>query len=113
AVQGPLVLDRSRGDAIRSPWTGNGLNCYQYVQACFVWFGLAHLWKSWPAGAGGVPPGRIREMYQRASRGFRASPVEALMGQPGWRLVSTPAQGALRLMEAQALDSWQPEGEGL
>jgi hypothetical protein len=106
AIQGPLVLDRSRGDGLRSPRTGNPLNCYQYVQACFVWFGLSQLWRRWPAEAGGVPCRRSGEMHRRASQGFEARPVEGLRGHPGWCLVAPPAQEALRLLEALALDSW-------
>ena len=56
AVQGSLILDKNWPDLLRSPWTGTPLNCYQYVQACFVWFGLANLWRNWPAGAGASLP---------------------------------------------------------
>ncbi len=105
AVQGPLFLDKNWPDLLHSPWSGNPLNYYQYVQACFVWFGLAHLWKNWPAGAGGVPADRVSHMQRRASQGFLARPVESLLKQAGGRLVPPPVQDALRLMEQGALDA--------
>src|SRR5262249_29643868 len=55
ALHEPLLGDRRSADLpIRSPWSGRVLACSQFVQACFVWFGLMRLWGGWPEGAGGV-----------------------------------------------------------
>jgi HEXXH motif-containing protein len=34
----------SRTATIESPWTGAKLRIEPFLQACFVWFGLAHFW---------------------------------------------------------------------
>jgi hypothetical protein len=108
-VQGPLFPDKNWPNRVRSPWTGNSLDCYTYIQACFVWFGLAHLWGNWPAGAAGVSCERASQMHRRASQGFQARPVQALMSHAGWRLVPPPVQDALHLLEQSALDTWGEE----
>ncbi len=105
AVQGSLILDKNWPDLLRSPWTGTPLNCYQYVQACFVWFGLANLWRNWPAGAGGVSSERITQMRRRASQGFLARPAASLLSHSGGRLTPAPVKDALCLMEQCALDA--------
>lgn len=99
ASQESLLFDRDPVPCIHSPWTGNLLPYHQYVHACFVWFGLAQLWKNWPAGAGGIPPEQIREMSRKASQGFLARPVASLLIQEVGSRVSPPVQDALRLME--------------
>lgn len=43
----PWILDEavSRPECvIVSPWSGNALSVRSYLQAAFVWYGLAHLW---------------------------------------------------------------------
>jgi hypothetical protein len=89
-TQGPLVLPGNGTESLTSPWTGRLLACSMYVEACFVWFGLAHLWRNWPAGAAGVRPARADQLYRQASRGFRARPVQALLKHPGNRLIPPP-----------------------
>jgi HEXXH motif-containing protein len=106
AVHESLISDRNWPELVRSPWTGNPLNCYQYVQACFVWFGLAHLWRNWPAGAGGIPAEGVGQMYRQASEGFRTRPVALLLNHAGGRLVPSAVQEALRWMEQCALTTW-------
>ena len=109
-LEGPLVLDKKAADdfPICSPWSGRTLNGNQYVQACFVWFGLSQLWRTWPEGAGGVSSQRIHEMYRRASQGFQSRPVKSLMSHPSWGLVSPAAQDALRFMEECSLGAFCP-----
>jgi hypothetical protein len=110
AVAAPLVLDRVKAEGLlsRSPWSGRMLGCNQFVQACFVWYGLAQLWNKWPDGIPGVPAARSRELYRRASQGFHARPVEMLASQPGWALVAPAVQDALRLLEREALAAFGP-----
>jgi hypothetical protein len=105
-VHGSFISDSNWPDRLPSPWTGTPLNSYQYVQACFVWFGLAHLWGNWQAGAGGVRPERADRMYRQAAKGFPARPVEALLSQAGDRLVAPPVWDALRWLERCALQAW-------
>jgi hypothetical protein len=105
AIQGPLFLPGNCSERIPSPWSGNSLTCAQYVQACFVWFGLAQLWRNWPAGVGGVSCESASQMYRRASQGFLARPVQSLLSHTGGRLVPPPVREALLLLEQCALDA--------
>jgi hypothetical protein len=106
AVQGALFLHKTCPEPICSPWTGKQLTCDQFVQACFVWFGLAHLWGNWPTGVGGVSGERATQLHRRAYRGFLARPVEALLSHTGSRPVPPLLQDALSLLEQNALDAW-------
>ncbi len=106
AVQGPLYPAGNGTDPIISPWTGRSLTCAQCVEACFVWFGLAQLWRNWPAEVAGVAPDRAGEMYRRASQGFLARPVQKLLGHPGGRRIPPPVRDALVLLEQTALQTW-------
>lgn len=53
-----------------SPWTGKPLDLPTYLHACFVWWGLLHLWSAL-AGAGLFDERRLRSRLARAARGFR------------------------------------------
>ncbi|MBZ5492077.1 MAG: hypothetical protein LAO76_14185 [Acidobacteriia bacterium] len=48
-----------------SPWTGTTLGVESFAQACLVWFGLLHFWKS--ACDHGKEPVAL---YERAKKGF-------------------------------------------
>ena len=103
--QGHLLFDRDPTENLRSPWTDNPLPCHQYVHACFVWFGLAQLWKNWPAADGGIKPEQVADMHRTASSGFANRPVTALLSQePGQRLQPKVAE-ALMLLEQLALSA--------
>lgn len=42
----PLLADPRRATAkVRSPWTGATLDLYAFLHACFVWYGVANLWR--------------------------------------------------------------------
>jgi HEXXH motif-containing protein len=101
--QDAWALDKDPAPCLRSPWTGNLLPCHQYVHACFVWFGLAQLWKSWAAGAGGIAAEQSRAMDRRASQGFLACPVESLLSQDAGRRLAPPLKDALVSLERLAL----------
>jgi hypothetical protein len=105
AMRDSWSLDKNPAACLRSPWSGNVLACNQYVHACFVWFGLAQLWKSWPAGAGGIAAQQSRAMYRVASQGFLAWPVESLLSQDAGRRLSPPLKDALASLERLALDA--------
>ena len=55
--------------AIRSPWTRNMLPVRQYLQACFVWYGLAMFWAE-AIGAVDVDGDETTRLFARAVRGF-------------------------------------------
>lgn len=58
---------------LQSPWTGRQLSVDSYVQACFVWYGLAHLWKQMTSGADEI--GEAATFLRQAQGGFRLAPV--------------------------------------
>lgn len=58
---------------LQSPWTGRQLSLDSYVQACFVWFGLAHLWKQMMSGTDEL--GEVTTFLRKALSGFRLAPV--------------------------------------
>jgi hypothetical protein len=52
-----------------SPWSGRPLPIRQFLQACFVWYGLLHLWAL--AGQhGSFANPRLRQLFKRAAGGF-------------------------------------------
>lgn len=53
-----------------SPWTGKALDLPTYLHACFVWWGLLHLWAAL-AGAGLFDERRVRSRLLKAARGFQ------------------------------------------
>lgn len=54
-----------------SPWTGKALDLPTYLHACFVWWGLLHLWAAL-AGSGLFEERRVRSRLLKAARGFQA-----------------------------------------
>jgi hypothetical protein len=58
---------------LQSPWTGRQLSLDSYVQACFVWFGLANLWQQMVSSAD--EPGEAATLLKKALGGFRLAPV--------------------------------------
>lgn len=69
-------------DSLRvcSRWSGRPLTVDQYVQACFVWWGLFNLWRTWSVHSSDP---RAVSLLARAARGFHLSPVSALRREAG------------------------------
>jgi hypothetical protein len=71
----PLIADRHVAAAqVRSPWTGAVLDVHAFLQACFGWYGLAHLWRL-PAAPAELAVLRLR---RAAEAGFAHRPLERL-----------------------------------
>jgi hypothetical protein len=71
----PLLADPELGlEQVTSPWTGAVLDLHAYLHACFVWYGVASLWRL-PAAAALPPPGRQRDV---ARDGFARRPLAQL-----------------------------------
>jgi hypothetical protein len=66
-----------------SPWTGTKLPVRQFLQACFVWYGLVHFWAlAWTTGA--FAPDRVRARLTLATSGFLFEDlVDTLVGMCG------------------------------
>ena len=64
-------------DAVRrfeSPWTGNSLSLSSFLQACFVWYGLAHFW-ALALQERAFDLKRIKQRLIQAVRGFLSDPL--------------------------------------
>jgi hypothetical protein len=59
---------------VRSPWTGSTLSLRTFLQACFVWFGLAHFWAIAQRGSP-FKADRIAASLARACSGFLGDPL--------------------------------------
>ena len=98
-----LTGDRHNPVRYRSPWTGNQLTCHQYVEACFVWWGLYQLWLRWPSKSV-IPEHRSRVLCDRAAKGFRERPVTSLLScLPRPTALRADTTEALRVIEDSAL----------
>ena len=56
---------------VRSPWSGAMLPLRNFLQACFVWFGLAHFWMRAPQGRP-FERNRLEARLETARQGFLA-----------------------------------------
>jgi len=73
----PWVLREEPFDTeaiVVSPWSGATLPVRPFLQACFVWFGLANFW-SLAQGGSTFRSSRLEERLDLARRGFLAGPL--------------------------------------
>jgi hypothetical protein len=85
----PLFDDPELGLArVASPWTGASLDLYALTHACFVWYGVANLWRLSTAPASPA----VARQRQVAEAGFAKQPL-AQLGALAGRL--PPALGAV------------------
>jgi hypothetical protein len=92
-----LCSIRPRDFRIASPWSGRALNVDQYVQACFVWWGLLNLWRGWR----GPFSDRANQLLERAELGFKDHPVTSLLKHAGSSWLTRDA--TLALLEIERL----------
>ena len=85
---------------VTSPWTGAALRLEPFLQACFVWFGLLHFWRS--ADRADVFPGaRVAQGIALAQSGFSKDPLLCYI--PGLcHLVRRPVAELIQSMRANA-----------
>jgi uncharacterized protein len=62
--------------ALTSPWSGAALPVRPFLQACFVWYGLANFWAQ-ALACGSFPRDRCVALLARASTGFLSKPLSA------------------------------------
>jgi hypothetical protein len=102
----PLLSDKPSGPIrVQSPWTGTFLTCDQYVQACFVWFGLASFWNA-ALSQGCQPSDRIRALFGRAVKGFDARPVKRFFDTAGQEAVRHGTKMALEIIEGLTISGF-------
>jgi HEXXH motif-containing protein len=72
----PFVLNCARVSTaeVVSPWTGNIIPTDAFLEACFVWFGLWHLW-SLASNSDTFAYGEVRRLRHRAAFGFAGAPL--------------------------------------
>jgi hypothetical protein len=103
----PLYTDQNAAlyTQIRSPWTGRMLELHSFVHACFVWYGLAQLWKA-PASNGSDY--RTHAMV-RAQSGFLAGHLCQLVSQDARAVIQPGVYGVLEELfnKMRAEDNWQ------
>jgi hypothetical protein len=87
---------------LRSCWSGRDLTLDQFVQACFVWWGLLNLWRLWPA-EGPEERRAAKELLERAACGFRARPVSMLRTSINDNYLDTRTWAALFEIEREAM----------
>ena len=82
-VTEPWLLDErliDRDSVVRSPWSGATLMLRPFLQACFVWFGLANFWAlASTDGTGAFEPERVSQRLTMTRRGFEQGPLLALV----------------------------------
>jgi hypothetical protein len=59
---------------VDSPWTGNSLSLSSFLQASFVWYGLAHFW-ALALRQRTFDPERIKQRFIQAVCGFLNGPL--------------------------------------
>lgn len=101
-VSHPICMRAPNGRLFKSPWTGNDLRIEQYVQACFVWWGLFNFWRR-AESEGGAGINRQRASYYklRAYKGLVRGPVSSLFNQGGEAFLHPETGKALRVVEAE------------
>ncbi len=72
-----VALDGRHAEKLISPWTGNKLGIVQFVQACFVWWGLLSLWATTEVDNESLLS-TFSWLKSRATGGFEKNPFEIL-----------------------------------
>jgi hypothetical protein len=88
----------------RSPWTGNELSCHNFVEACFVLWGLYNLWSSWPRDSAIAAP-CIDRFRGRAGKGFADRPGHSLVRAVGAERLPGNTVAALLQIDDAALQA--------
>lgn len=96
----PIVIALGVEARVESPWTGRSLDLNTFVQACFVWYGLANFWERVDRRHD-LRSDRSSLMLALARRGFEKSdPVSAL--EPYTRVLNPALIDAMQGMRALA-----------
>ena len=99
-LEQPIVIALGVDARIESPWTGRSLDLNTFVQACYVWYGLANFWERVDRRhdlrfEGG------RAMLAQARRGFeRSDPIASL--EPHARVLNPALIDAMQGMRVPA-----------
>jgi hypothetical protein len=91
-----------------SPWSGRHLSLWTFLQACFVWFGLAHFWLH-AKRVGTFAPELVDAHLDVAARGFIGPSIsEQLKSYRG--VVASALMTAVEELQDRIADSHGAEG---
>ena len=94
---------------IRSPWSGNTLGVSQYIQACFVWWGLLNFWTTLRVNSNIL--GSSEWLEHRARKGFELNPSTILHeNKVALRSVSSDASAAISIIQSDFISRFQNSG---
>lgn len=100
-IEDPLYDDKPK---VASPWTGTSLSVSNFLQACFVWYGLLHFW-SRALGTTAFPLKRVRGRMSRAAVGFVGPPLLELVDEADRVLIAAPIRMAIQRMQARVMEA--------
>ena len=85
-----------------SPWTGASLKLEPFVQAPFVWFGLANFWAAAAAGTAAFERATVAQHAATARNGFLRGPLVPRLGR-AFGSVSPGVVACLEAMQSRIL----------
>jgi hypothetical protein len=100
----PEALYTGAASGVVSPWSGNRLPLRQYLQACFVWYGLLHFW-CLALLSGSFPQTRVHTRIAQALIGYLGAPLTQALG-PERADVSAEILDAIDEMQDRARSSF-------
>jgi hypothetical protein len=102
----PWGIDPNRtyvtGVKIVSPWTGTPLDVEQFLQACFVWYGLLHFWNLALRGETLKGSDKPRIRFAEALRGFVGSPLIDNLCSEDRKILRDDVSNAIETMQSEA-----------
>jgi hypothetical protein len=92
----------AEGLRIESPWSGRPLDLYQFLQACFVWYGLLHFWNLALRVKTFKGTDEVRSSMAHALKGFVGSPLLDNICGADRKIVRDDVSNAIETMQSRA-----------
>ncbi|MGO8938196.1 MAG: aKG-HExxH-type peptide beta-hydroxylase [Mycobacterium sp.] len=89
------------GVKIVSPWTGTPLDVEQFLQACFVWYGLLHFWDLALRVKTFKGSDKARSRLAEALRGFVGSPLLDNLDNEDRKILRDDVSNAIETMQSR------------
>lgn len=105
------ITDRALDVADRvvlSPWSGNMISIRSFLQACFVWYGLASFWAKVLDRAPSSPFTSAPRLLARAVKGFAVASLTNILANYGTGISATVIEAILN-MQANILKALEPQ----
>jgi hypothetical protein len=91
----------ANGVKIVSPWSGRPLDLYQFLQACFVWYGLLHFWNLALQAKTFNGTDEAHSCMAHALRGFVGSPLLDNLCSEDRKIVRDDVSNAIETMQSR------------